>query len=50
MSGGTQPDHISKKTVVYTMPGIDAVAVRRDEAFRVTDSGTLTMDLTTTCP
>ena len=45
MSQDTQQDHISKKRVVYTMPGVDAVTVRRDEEYRVTDGGTLTMDL-----
>jgi len=45
MSQDTQPDHISKKRVVYTLPGVDAVTVRRDEAYRVTDVGALTMDL-----
>jgi hypothetical protein len=45
MSQDTQRDHISKKRVVYTMPGVDAVTVRRDEPYRVTDAGALTMDL-----
>jgi hypothetical protein len=45
MSQNTAHDHISKKRVVYTMPGIDAVTVRRDEEYRVTDAGPLTMDL-----
>jgi len=45
MSQDTQQDHISKKSVVYTMPGVDAVIVRRDEQYRVTDGGALTMDL-----
>ena len=45
MSQDTQQDHISKKRVVYTMPGVDAVTVRRDEEYRVTDAGALTMDL-----
>lgn len=45
MSQDTQQDHISKKRVVYTMPGVEAVTVRRDEAYRVTDAGALTMDL-----
>jgi hypothetical protein len=36
---------MSKKTVVYTMPGMDAVTVRRDEPYRVTDDGALTLDL-----
>src|SRR5439155_4202904 len=45
MSQNTQHDHISKKRVVYTMPGVDAVTVRRDEAYRAADGDALTMDL-----
>ena len=45
MSQDTQRDQISKKRVVYTMPGMEAVPVRRDEPYRVTDAGPLTMDL-----
>jgi hypothetical protein len=45
MNQDTQPDHISKKRVVYTMPGLDAVTVRRDEEYGVIDTGALTMDL-----
>ena len=45
MSQDTQQEHISKKRVVYTLPGIGAVTVRRDEAYRVTDTGVLAMDL-----
>ena len=45
MSQDIQHDHISKKRVVYTMPGMEAVAVRRDEEYRVIETGALTMDL-----
>lgn len=45
MSQNTPQDHISKMRVVYTLPGLDAVTVRRDETYRVADSGALTMDL-----
>ena len=45
MSQDTQQNPISKKRVVYTLPGVDAVTVRRDEVYRVTDGGPLTMDL-----
>jgi len=45
MSQDTQQDHISKKRVVYTLPGVDAVTVRRDEEYHVTEAGALTMDL-----
>lgn len=36
---------ISKKTVVYTMPGAAAVTVRRDETYRMADEAPLSMDL-----
>jgi acetyl esterase/lipase len=36
---------LAAKTVLYTMPGTDQVIVRRDEPYRVTESGPLTMDL-----
>ena len=45
MSQDAPQDHISKKRVVYTMPGVDSVTVRRDEAYRVTEVGALTLDL-----
>ena len=45
MSPDTQRDQLSKKRVVYTVPGMEAVPVRRDEPYRVTDAGPLTMDL-----
>jgi hypothetical protein len=45
MSQDAQRDHISKKRVIYTMPGVNDVVVRRDHEYRSTDSGTLTMDL-----
>ena len=45
MSQDTQQQQMSKKRVVYTMPGVDAVKVRRDEAYRATDAGTHTIDL-----
>jgi len=34
-----------KKRVVYTIPGMEAVRVRRDEPYRVTAAGPLTIDL-----
>ena len=37
--------HISKRRVVYTMPAVDTVTVRRDEPYHATDTGPLTMDL-----
>lgn len=45
MSQDAPQNPIAKKQVLYTMPGIDAVIVRRDETYRMTDTGALTMDL-----
>ena len=45
MSQDTQRDQLSKKTVVHRVPGMESVPVRRDEPYRVTDAGPLTMDL-----
>jgi acetyl esterase/lipase len=36
---------VTKTPVVYTMPEMDSVTVRRDETYRDTDAGALTMDL-----
>ena len=45
MSEETRQNDISKKKVVYEMPGMDAVTIRRDVKYRETDAGTLTMDI-----
>jgi hypothetical protein len=45
MSRDTQRDALSTKRVVYAMPGMEAVPVRRDEQYQVSDAGPLTMDL-----
>jgi hypothetical protein len=45
MSQDTRRDPMSRKRVVYTMPGMEAIAVRRDEPYRVTDAGAIAMDL-----
>jgi hypothetical protein len=45
MSHDTPQEHISKKRVVYTRPGVDAVVVRRDEPYRAADGRELAMDL-----
>lgn len=45
MSQDTRQDHISKKRVVYTIAGVDAVRIRRDQEYRATAAGPLTMDL-----
>lgn len=45
MSEEIRPDDIAKKTVVYQMPGTDAVTVRQDVEYRITDAGALAMDI-----
>lgn len=45
MSQENRQDDISKKMVVYQMPGVDAVTMRRDVEYHATDTGVLTMDL-----
>ena len=45
VSQETQRHEITKKRVVYQIPGMDAVPVRRDLEYQVTDVGVLTMDL-----
>jgi acetyl esterase/lipase len=40
-----QPDHISKKEVVYRIHGMDAVQVRREVEYRATEACALTMDI-----
>lgn len=45
MSQDTRPDDITKKRVVYQIPGVAELTVRRDVQYRVTDAGALTMDL-----
>jgi acetyl esterase/lipase len=37
--------HITKKPIVYRIPGMEAATVRRDVEYRTTDSGPLKMDL-----
>jgi hypothetical protein len=44
MTQETAQDHISKKGVVYRLPGVDSVNIRRDEQY-ATPSGPLAMDL-----
>jgi hypothetical protein len=36
---------LARKKVVYQIPGMDAAAVRRDQAYRTTGDGALLMDL-----
>jgi hypothetical protein len=45
MSQDAMRARFTKTPVVYTMPGMEGVTVRRDETYRVTDAGSLTMDL-----
>ena len=45
MSQEAQRHEITKKRVVYEIPGMDAVRIRRDVEYRVTEAGALTMDL-----
>ena len=45
MSQEPERHEITKKRVVYEIPGMDAVTIRRDVEYRVTDVGALTMDL-----
>ena len=39
------PTDLAKMTVLYTIPGVEAVTIRRDEPYRQTESGPLTMDV-----
>lgn len=45
MSQDARQDHISKKTVVCRIPGMDGVRVRRDVEFGAAETGALTMDI-----
>lgn len=45
MSRESQQNDITSKRVVYQIPGIDVVPVRRDIEYKATESGALTMDL-----
>jgi len=45
MSQETQRHEITRKTVVYRMPGVEAVTVRRGMTYRATEAGPLGMDV-----
>ena len=45
MSQDAEQEHITKKVVVYRMPGTEAVEVRRDVEYRADDAGALTADI-----
>ena len=39
------PADLAKMTVLYTIPGVESVTVRRDEPYRMTEAGPLTLDV-----
>ena len=45
MSQEAQQNDITKKRVVYQLPGMEAVTIRRDVEYRAADAGALTMDI-----
>ncbi len=45
MAPDARSEDLAKRTVVYALPGMDEVMVRRDLVYRVTDAGPLTMDV-----
>src|SRR5215216_5935788 len=45
MSKETQQHDITKRRVVYHMPGVDAVTIRQDVRYLTTDADVLTMDI-----
>ncbi|HEX8163411.1 MAG TPA: alpha/beta hydrolase [Pyrinomonadaceae bacterium] len=45
MSQDTRQEHVSKRTVVYRIPGMDEVRVSRDVEYRATGAGALTADI-----
>lgn len=45
MSRESQQEDITRKRVVYQIPGVDAVTIRRDVEYKETAAGALTMDL-----
>lgn len=45
MSQDKQPEHISKKALVYRVPGMDEVQVRRDVQYSTADAHALTLDI-----
>src|SRR5262245_45919225 len=45
MNQETKPDEIAKKMVIYQIPGVDVVTIRKDVEYKVTDADALTMDI-----
>jgi len=45
MSPRNEQDQVSKKVVVYRIPGMDAVSIQPDIEYRIGDAGPLTMDI-----
>jgi hypothetical protein len=39
------PADLAKLTVLYTIPGLESVSVKRDQPYRTTDTGSLTLDV-----
>lgn len=45
MSQDAEQEHISKRRVIYRIPDMDAVTIRRDVEYLANGTGTLTMDI-----
>lgn len=45
MSRDTEQEHISQRAVLYRIPGMEDVEVRRDIEYSATETGALTMDI-----
>ncbi len=45
MSQETQGNDMTKRRILYHLPGVDAVAIRRDVEYKTTDAGALTLDV-----
>ncbi|MBZ5553096.1 MAG: alpha/beta hydrolase [Acidobacteriia bacterium] len=45
MSQDVRAGDIAKKKVIYRIPGMDAVTIRRDVVYRAAEAGVLTMDI-----
>jgi len=45
MSQENRKDDISKKTVVYQLPGGDAITIRQNAPYQATDKDVLAMDI-----
>ena len=45
MSETVERHEMTKKTVLYEMPGTDAVTIRQDVEYHAADAGALAMDI-----